>query len=70
MKLSCIVTGFALSLALLLPSAALAASSEDILVKDSTGNLVYSGTFLNVLGKTQGTLGQDFADKYEDTPYT
>lgn len=70
MKLTRIVTALAVSLTLLLPSAALAAAPEDILVKDSAGNLVYSGTFLNVLGKTQGTLGQDFADKYEDTPYT
>lgn len=70
MKLHRIVTGLGLSLALLLPNTALAASSEDILVKDSTGNLVYSGTFLNVLDKSQGILGQSFADKYQDTSYT
>lgn len=70
MRLTRVITALALSLTLLLPSAALAATSEDILVKDSAGNLVYSGTFLNVLGKTQGTLGESFADKYQDTPYT
>ena len=69
MKLHRILTALVLSLALLLPSA-LAASQEQILVEKEDGTLVYSGTFLNVLGKTQGTLGQEFADKYEGTPYT